>query len=216
MEKFGKERELIDLIKFGDRKKAKALLDELLGTTLFRSYEHIGILKARCLEIIFIIARAAVEAGANLEEILGFDYQCIQILSKDNSQETLYYFLIKAFEQLFEIIYQNRNIRHTRIFTRTKEYIWSNYNKDITLSDLAKAVGISPYYLSHLFRKEMGISFLDYLTSVRLSIAKNLLMNTAMNVMDICLEVGYQDPSHFAKMFKKKEGIHPTEYRKRG
>ncbi len=215
VEKFEKERELIDLIKLGNRKKAKALLDELLGTTLFRSYEHIGILKARCLEIIFIIARAAVEAGANLEEILGFNYQCIQNLSKDNSQETLYYFLIKAFEQLFEIIYQNRNIRHTRVFTRTKEYIWSNYNKDITLNDLAKTVGISPCYLSHLFRKEMGVSFLDYLTSVRLSIAKNLLMNTPMNVMDICLEVGYQDPSHFAKMFKKKEGVHPTEYRKR-
>ncbi|MGA2318336.1 MAG: PocR ligand-binding domain-containing protein [Thermodesulfobacteriota bacterium] len=213
---FFKEKELIDLIKFGDQKKAKALLDELLGTALFRSHEHIGILKARVLEIIFIIARAAVEAGANLEEILGFNYQCIQNLSKDNSQETLYYFLIKAFEQLFEIIYQNRNIQHTRIFTRAKEYIWTNYNKDMTLNNLAKAVGISPYYLSHLFRKEMGISFLEYLTSVRLSIAKNLLINTTMTVMDICLEVGYQDPSHFAKMFKKKEGVHPTEYRKRG
>jgi two-component system response regulator YesN len=216
MEKFEKEKELIDLIKFGERKKAKALLDELLGTALFRSHEHIGILKARVLEIIFIIARAAVEAGANLEEILGFNYQCIQNLSKDDSQEALYYFLIKAFEQLFEIIYQNRNIQHTRVFTRAKEYIWGNYNKDITLKKLAEAVGISPYYLSHLFRKEMNISFLEYLTSVRLSIAKNLLIHTTMTVMDICLEVGYQDPSHFAKMFKKKEGIHPIEFRKRG
>jgi two-component system response regulator YesN len=216
MEKFEKEKELIDLIKFGERKKAKALLDELLGTALFRSHEHIGILKARVLEIIFIIARAAVEAGANLEEILGFNYQCIQNLSKDDSQEALYYFLIKAFEQLFEIIYQNRNIQHTRVFTRAKEYIWGNYNKGITLKRLAEAVGISPYYLSHLFRKEMNISFLEYLTSVRLSIAKNLLINTTMTVMDICLEVGYQDPSHFAKMFKKKEGVHPTECRKRG
>ena len=97
----------------GDRKGAKGLLDELLGTTLFRSHEHIGILKARALEIIFIIARAAVEAGANLEEILGFKYQYIQNLSQDDSQETLYYFLRKAFDQLFECIYQNRNIRHT-------------------------------------------------------------------------------------------------------
>jgi two-component system, response regulator YesN len=55
-----KEKELIDLIKMGDRKGAKELLDGLLGTTLFRSHEHIGILKARALEIIFIIARAAV------------------------------------------------------------------------------------------------------------------------------------------------------------
>jgi two-component system response regulator YesN len=60
----------------------------------------------------------------------------------------------------------------------------------------------------------MGLSFLEYLTSVRMSIAKNLLKQTAMSVMEVCLEVGYQDPSHFAKTFKKKEGIHPTEYRK--
>ena len=209
-----KEGELIDLIKMGDRKGAKGLLDELLGTTLFRSHEHIGVLKARALEIIFVIARAAVEAGANLEEILGYKYQYIQNLSKDDSQETLYYFLRKAFDQLFECIYQNRNIRHTRVFIKAKEFIWGNYNQEISLKKIAEAVGINPFYLSHLFRKEMGISFLEYLTSVRISIAKKLLKQTNLSIIEICLEVGYQDPSHFAKVFKKKEGIHPTEYRK--
>jgi len=209
-----KEGELIDLIKMGDRKRAKELLDELLGTTLFRSHEHIGVLKARALEIIFIIARAAVEAGANLEEILGFKYQYIQNLSKDDSQETLYYFLKKAFDQLFECIYQNRNIRHTRVFTKAKEFIWGNYNRDVSLNDLSEAVGINPFYLSHLFREEMGLSFLAYLTSVRISIAKKLLQQTNLSIMEICLEVGYQDPSHFAKIFRQKEGIRPMEYRK--
>jgi two-component system response regulator YesN len=210
-----KERELVDLIRIGDRKKAKALLDDIIGTALFRSHEHLGILKARALEIIFVIARAAVEAGANLEEILGFKYQCVQNLSKDDSQETLYYFLMKAFDQLFACIYQNRNIQHTAVFAKAKEHIWKNYNQDISLKRLALAVGISPYYLSHLFRKEMGTSFLEYLTSVRLSVAKSMLRQNNRSMMDICLEVGYQDPSHFAKIFKRKEGVHPTEYRKR-
>jgi two-component system, response regulator YesN len=210
-----REKELIDLIKIGNRKKAKALLDEILGPALFRSHEHLGILKARALEIVFAIARAAVEAGANLEEILGFQYQCVQNLSKDDSQETLYYFLMKAFDQLFQCIYQNRNIRHTAVFTKAKEFIWKNYNQEISLKKLADAVGMNSCYLSHLFRKEMGTSFLQYLTSVRISIARTLLKQTTMSVMEICLEVGYQDPSHFAKIFRKKEGIHPVEYRKR-
>ena len=210
-----KENELIDLIKIGDRKKAKALLDEILGTALFRSHQHIGILKARALEIIFVIARAAVEAGANLEEILGFKYQCVQNLSNDDSQQTLYHFLMKAFNQLFECIYQNRNIQHTAIFAKAKEYIWKNHNQNISLKQLAEAVGISPYYLSHLFRKEMGTSFMDYLTSVRISIAKNLLKETTQSTIDICLAVGYGDPSHFAKVFKKRENISPSEYRKK-
>lgn len=212
---FFKEKELIDLIKFGDQKKAKALLDELLGTALFRSHEYIGILKARVLEIIVIIARAAVEAGANLEEILGFKYQFIQNLSKDDSQENLYYTLMKGFDQIFQCIYRNRNIQHTRIFTKAKEYIWNNYNQDISLRKLAEVVGINSYYLSHLFRKEMGISFLEYLTSVRISVAKSLLKQTPMTVLEVCFEVGYQDPSYFAKIFKKKERVHPSEYRKK-
>ena len=77
------------------------------------------------------------------------------------------------------------------------------------------AVGINPYYQSHLFRKEMGTSFVEYLTSVRLSVAKSLLRQNVLSMMEICLEVGYQDPGHFAKVFKRKEGAHPTEYRKR-
>jgi two-component system, response regulator YesN len=210
-----KEKELIDLIKIGDRKKAKAILDEMLGPALFRSHQHLGILKARALEIVFAIARAAVEAGANLEEILGFKYQCIQNLSRDDSEETLYYFLMKAFDKLFACIYQNRNIQHTVVFTKAKEFIWKNYNQEISLKKLAEAVGINSYYLSHLFRKEMGTSFLEYLTSVRVSIAKSLLKQTEMSIMEICLEVGYQDPSHFAKIFRKKVGVHPTEFRKK-
>jgi two-component system response regulator YesN len=214
-EDFFKENELIEFIKRGDRKKARVLLDELLGTVLFRSYEHIGILKARMLEIIVMIARAAVEAGANLEEILGYKYHFFQDLSKDDSQENLYYCLLNAFDQLYQCIYQNRNIQHTRIFIKAKEFVWSNYNQDISLKKASEAVGISPYYLSHLFRKEMGISFLEYLTSVRISIAKRLLKEPSMAILEVCLEVGYQDPSHFAKIFKKKEGVYPSEYRKK-
>ena len=167
------------------------------------------------MEIIFVIARAAVEAGANLEEILGFKYQCVQNLSKDDSQQTLYHFLMKAFDQLFECIYQNRNIQHTTVFSKAKEYIWKNHDQEISLKKLADAVGINPYYLSHLFRKEMGASFIEYLTSVRISIAKSLLKQTTLSMMDVCLAVGYIDPSHFAKIFKKKEKVSPTEYRKK-
>jgi two-component system response regulator YesN len=212
-EDFFNEKELIELIRRGDKKKARFLLDELLGTVLFRSHEHLGILKARMLEIIIIIARAAVEAGANLEEILGVKYHFFQELSKDDSQENLYYCLLKAFDQLFECIYQNRNIRHTRVFVKAKEFIWSNYNQNISLKKAGEVVGMSPYYLSHLFRSEMGISFSEYLTSVRTSVAKKLLEQTDMTILGISLEVGYQDPSYFSKIFRKKEGMNPGDYR---
>ena len=214
-EDFYREKELVELIKKGDRKKAKILLDELLGTLLFRSQEHLGILKARIIEIIVIMARAAVEAGANLEEILGFKYHFFQDIYRDDSQEHLYYSLLKAFDHLFACIYQNRNIRHTRLFTKAKEYIWSNYNQEISLKGLGEAVGVSPYYLSRLFRKELGISFSDYLKTVRIAIAKKLLEESSANVLEVCLEVGYQDPSYFSKVFKEQTGVNPGDYRRK-
>ena len=76
-------------------------------------------------------------------------------------------------------------------------------------------MGINPYYLSHLFRKEMGTSFVEYLTTVRVSVAKNLLKQTKMSTLEIGLAVGYSDPSHFAKVFKKREHTSPSEYRKK-
>jgi YesN/AraC family two-component response regulator len=59
----------------------------------------------------------------------------------------------------------------------------------------------------------MGISFSEYLTSVRTSVAKKLLEQTDMTILDISLEVGYQDPSYFSKIFRKKEGMNPGDYR---
>ncbi len=155
-----------------------------------------------------------MEAGANLEEILGFKYHFFHDIYRDDSQENLYYSLLNAFDHLFECIYQNRNIRHTRLFTKAKEFIWSNYNQDISLKKLAEAMAVSPYYLSHLFRKEIGISFSDYLKTVRISIAKKLLKETKANVLEVCLEVGYQDPSYFSRIFKEKEGVKPSDYRR--
>jgi two-component system response regulator YesN len=76
-------------------------------------------------------------------------------------------------------------------------------------------MAVSPYYLSRLFRKEMGISFSEYLKTVRVSIAKKLLKETAANVLEVCLEVGYQDPSYFSRVFKEKEGVNPSDYRRK-
>ena len=209
-----KEGELIDLIKMGDRKGAKGLLDELLGTTLFRSHEHIGVLKARALEIIFIIARAAVEAGANLEEILGFKYQYIQNLSKDDSQETLYYFLRKAFRPAFRMyLPKSKHPAHQGFHKGKGIYLGKLQSGDLAKKN-SRVSGNQSLLSQPSVSKRDGGLFLDYLTSVRISIAKKLLKQTNLSMIEICLEVGYQDPSHFAKVFKKKEGVRPAEYRK--
>ncbi|MDN5276704.1 MAG: two-component system, response regulator YesN [Clostridiales bacterium] len=73
---------------------------------------------------------------------------------------------------------------------------------------------ISPYYLSHLFKEELNITFLEYLTMVRMEEAKKLLKDTSLSIVAIASQVGYEDASYFSKVFKKYVGISPAQYRK--
>lgn len=79
---------------------------------------------------------------------------------------------------------------------------------------MARKVYISPYYLSHLFREELNITFLEYLTMVRMEEAKKLLKDTSLSIVAIASQVGYEDASYFSKVFKRYVGISPAQYRK--
>ncbi|MDD6137444.1 MAG: helix-turn-helix domain-containing protein [Lachnospiraceae bacterium] len=93
------------------------------------------------------------------------------------------------------------------------EYIKENYNKDISLVDVAREVDISPYYFSKVFKDETGHNFIEYLTNLRIEKAKELLLQTDLSMKEICLMVGYADPNYFSRNFKKNVGVTPTEYK---
>lgn len=99
--------------------------------------------------------------------------------------------------------------------TRAKEYICKNYNKDITLTEIADYVYLTPYYFSKLFKSKTGEKFIDYLNRVRIEKSKELLLISEMKVADIYKKVGYNSKNHFYKMFKLFCGITPQEYRKK-
>lgn len=74
-------------------------------------------------------------------------------------------------------------------------------------------MNISPYYFSKLFKEEAGENFIEYLTKVRIAHAKELLRNPALSIKEICILSGYSDPNYFSRIFKKQEGLTPSEYR---
>lgn len=74
---------------------------------------------------------------------------------------------------------------------------------------------ISPYYFSKLFKQETGENFIEYLTEVRLRNARELLKDSGLSIKVICVESGYSDPNYFSRIFKKYEGVTPSEFRER-
>lgn len=107
--------------------------------------------------------------------------------------------------------------RYSEIIEKAREYIEKNYiSEDISLNTVAASVNMSPSYFSSLFSQEVGVTFVEYLTTVRMDKAKELLMCTDKRTSDIGYEVGYKDSHYFSYIFKKTQGCSPKEFRSRG
>lgn len=107
--------------------------------------------------------------------------------------------------------------RYSDIIEITKDQIRKTYMSDeISLNTIAAEVGMSPSYFSSIFSKEMGKTFVKYLTEIRMDRAKELLMCSSMKTSEIGYEVGYKDPHYFSYIFKKTQNCTPKEFRARG
>ena len=94
-----------------------------------------------------------------------------------------------------------------------KEYIEANYNKKITLDDLAEKFYINKFYLSKIFRECYGMTVNNYLMYIRITKAKQLLRFTDLSIETIGIQCGIEDVNYFSRVFKKIEGITPRKYR---
>lgn len=100
-----------------------------------------------------------------------------------------------------------------KAFMKLMQYIGENYKKEISLASAAKALHMNPNYISQMFKKEAGITFIHYITQLRMEEAIHLLSVTNKPVIDIAMEVGYNDYFYFMRTFKKFTGKTPSKYR---
>ncbi|MGI6113916.1 MAG: PocR ligand-binding domain-containing protein [Mahellales bacterium] len=209
-----KERELLGKVRLGDRIGAKEILNDLLGHIFFKSGGNPETMKARILELIVVISRAAVEGGASLDKLFGLNYQFIQELAGIHDFDELCHWIVKVLDTFLDRVYETRNIKNAKSLGEALNFIRENYKNNLSLESVSQQIYISPYYLSHLFKEELGITFVEYLTRVRIEEAKKLLKDSSMSIVAIASEVGYEDASYFSKVFKKTTGLSPNQYRK--
>ena len=99
------------------------------------------------------------------------------------------------------------------LINSAKNYIRKHYANKLTMVQAADYVHLNPSYFSKLFRSKTGVTFTDYLTNVRITQAKQLLLNTDDRICDICLNVGFSDNVTFNRAFWRVVGVSPTDYR---
>lgn len=101
-----------------------------------------------------------------------------------------------------------------RTITGLTRYLQEHLAEEISLSVLAEEFHLNPQYISQLFKSEIGVNFLAYLTNIRMEKAKKLLLTTSLSIAEVAEQSGYGDYRVFTKVFKKSEGVTPSQYRR--
>ena len=208
------EKELIAYVQLGDKNSAKKIINRFLNEIFSYASGDIDIIKAKLYEFTAFLSRSAVEAGAPISALAEIVKKSSRLLLDNIDFQDLCASTIEILENFIDVVYESRSkrISSTHLAAAIR-YINAHYSEDIDLETLAQSVFVSSCYLSHLFRNEMGTTFSDYLTRVRLEAAKKLLMEGA-SVDKTAEEVGYNDGNYFIKIFKKYVGVTPAKYRK--
>lgn len=109
---------------------------------------------------------------------------------------------------------QEENNTGNLIADNAVRYINEHYGDDITLSELACLSGVSPQYFDRVFRERLNMRPMEYIARVKISKAKSMLLDCDMSVTQLSKSLGYTSPTYFGIVFKKYEGISPSEFRK--
>jgi two-component system response regulator YesN len=207
------EEKLIDLIKIGDVVQSKQVAEEILAS-VFNGFFTMKDIKEYLSQLLSIIKRTMLQLGIGINTLTTIG--TMDDLTHLSDIEEMRVWSRKNLFSILELIEEIQDLKEKIVFTKIYECIKKNVFADISLEYVAQQVGMSPQYLSRIFKEEVGMNFIDYVTSKRISYAKKLLENRDKSIRDIAIESGYSDPSYFSKIFKKIVGLTPKEYRELG
>ena len=142
-----------------------------------------------------------------------FSSNNMQVVNGFKNRYDLKVEIMKTIDKVFDKMLDNKETRKNNI-EDILNYIDRNCYKDISLDQVGEYANMSSYYLSKIFKKETGVNFVTYLTERKIEIAKDMLANTDVPIINIALDLSYHEPNYFSKVFKKSTGMTPTEYRK--
>ncbi|MEG0713002.1 MAG: PocR ligand-binding domain-containing protein [Niameybacter sp.] len=208
-----KEKLLIASIKDCDMEKARELLNSILGDLFVITGSDLEMIRTRVLELMVLLSRGAVEGGVSTSEIFGLNGQYIREILEMNTVDELYFRLNQMLIRFVESVFIFRGMKHRQSIHEAVTYINKNYMNKITLEEVASFIYVSPTYFSKIFKEEIGVNFAIYLNGKRIEVAKKLLKDKEITLIDIAYLVGFEDQSYFSRVFKKYAGVSPKRYR---
>ena len=154
----------------------------------------------------------ARETGADVHTIQKAGYFPQREIREVHTWEEMVHWLFKQMDMVMKWIINIRRTEKQDSVERACIYMENYCNEGITLQEVADHVGKNSTYFSLLFKEKMGMTYIQYLTHIRIEMAKDLLLGGG-KVVDVSEQVGYHSYRHFSELFRKKVGVNPSQYK---
>ncbi len=212
LEKVSSYDELAQALYIADEKNILRLREEFLSTF---QYEKLHENKLDICAMVIAIGKYFERDNSSLVDIFGKEYSYSEKIMRIQDVRSLKLWVTNFLSWITDYSASRLHVTQNNPIVRAKRYIVEHYeNPDLNLVDIANEVGLNEKYFTHRFSKEAGETITAYITSLRVEKAKELLKSTTFKIYEIAEMVGYQNPEHFSRVFKKYVGASPIQYRK--
>jgi len=203
------ENEFIEYLKIGKSDQAKRIISQILDHIFVMNNEPENI-KEHVVLLVTMLNRTMSQLDTEFARPIATNLATL--VNLDQIDEIKIWALnatTSMMEEFEKIRALNKNIRIKQL----QECVNNPYSYECTLENAAQKVGVTPQYLSKIFKDEFKTNFIDYVKDKRISYAKELLLSSEKNIRDISKLVGYENPNYFCRIFKKTTGMTPKEYK---
>lgn len=187
--------------------KIFSYLDELKDMPL------LGV-QINAINLILICIQCVEEMNARRAPIRYEMLDCYDRIARLEGRKQIAAYVENVVYTLVNGIQRAEGAKPSELMMRVQEYLRDHVFEDISLVTVAQVFFISPIYLSRRFKKEMGLLYIDYVTSLKMNVAKQLLLSSDLMIYEIANKLGYRDVKYFSQLFRGKWGASPTEYRR--
>lgn len=204
---------LLAAIRRGDRGEARRIVNHVLVHIYSAGEERSDLLKGLLLELVVMISRAAVEAGAVQSEVLGLNFRSLTRLAEIEDDEDLAAWLRQTLEHVFSTIERQEDFTPPLLIGKALDFMRQNLHRDISRDEVAAHACISPSHFSRLLKERTGRSFTELMRQCRVDLACDLLRTTERSLADIADVCGFCDQSYFTRVFQDVKGMTPRQFR---
>ncbi|OBZ16974.1 response regulator transcription factor [Bacillus sp. FJAT-26390] len=205
--------ELLARVRIGDIEGSINYLKMLLARIAQTYKFHIDMFKSAAIELSMSLSSMVLETGGDVSIILSENARMIQSLYSTVRYNNFVNKLCDYWRMLAEQIVKANQLNVSPIIRKAMNHILEYHQDKISLEDIAQYCYVSTYHLAHLFKKEVGVSVIDFLNKIRIEKAVYYLEMTEMSVKQIAGLVGFQDSNYFTRTFKKIMSCSPSDYR---